>query len=111
MGACSEAQMANLLDNPTLEQSSVVANSRMNRERRCVGANSYTKELGFNPIEFLEARVQQQGRAAWLDLCCGRGRALIDAGCYFVTRDISARVRLVGVDLVPLFEPYPAAMS
>jgi hypothetical protein len=44
------------LNNHQLEQSNAVANSTMNRDRRCVGSNSYTKELGFNPIGFLESR-------------------------------------------------------
>jgi len=35
-----------LLDDTPLERSSVVANSRMNRERGAFGVNSYEKELG-----------------------------------------------------------------
>ena len=49
-----------LLDDKRLESSSVVANSMMNRQRRCLGGNSYQKELSFNPIEFLSARLSQQ---------------------------------------------------
>lgn len=54
-----------LLDDKSLAQSSVVANSTMNRERGLSGANSYTKDLGFSPLEWLEARRP----ARWLDLC------------------------------------------
>jgi hypothetical protein len=68
-----------LLDSNALELSGVVANSAMNRERVCVGKNSYARELSFDPIAFLKSRVETQGQAAWLDLCCGRGRALIEA--------------------------------
>lgn len=62
-----------------LEQSDIVANSRMNRERACVGPNSYAREMGFDPLAFLQTRLCTQERVAWLDLCCGRGRALIQA--------------------------------
>jgi len=74
-----------------LEQSSVVANNAMNRERGLEGVNSYARELGFHP---LKALAPGQG---WLDLCCGSGRALIEAsrkGTY----------DLVGVDLVDYFD-------
>ena len=70
----------NLLDDDSLEQSAVVANCRMNRERVLVGANGYDKELGLNPMTFLRERLASGGQAAWLDLCCGSGKALIEAG-------------------------------
>ena len=62
----------------------------MNRERGLDGVNSYTRELGFHPLETLAPGQ------SWLDLCCGSGRALIEAakiGAY----------TLVGVDLVDYF--------
>jgi hypothetical protein len=40
-----------LLDDTTLAASSVVANSAMNRERQLAGANSYARELGFDPLD------------------------------------------------------------
>ena len=46
-----------LLDDSSLERSSVVANSRMNRERVAVGTNSYEKELGLDPIAVLADRL------------------------------------------------------
>ena len=55
------------MDSRSLEQSPAVANSAMNRERNCVGANSYAKELGFNPLEFLSERLKGRERVAWLD--------------------------------------------
>lgn len=36
-----------------LEQSAVVANCRMNRERELTGSNGYTVEIGFNPLDRL----------------------------------------------------------
>lgn len=84
-----------LLDDNSLAQSSVVANSTMNRERGLSGANSYAKDLGFAPLEWLEGRRP----ALWLDLCCGSGRALIEAAGLCMGQGIE----IVGVDLVGLF--------
>jgi hypothetical protein len=54
-----------LLDDKSLTRSSVVANSTMNRERGLSGANSYTKDLGFAPLAWLEGWRP----ARWLDIC------------------------------------------
>ncbi|WP_231954568.1 class I SAM-dependent methyltransferase [Actinoplanes derwentensis] len=78
-----------LLDDGKLHASSVVANNAMNRERQLTGVNSYAKELGFDPL----TRLTEPG-SAWLDLCCGSGRALTQAAAR------RADVTLVGVDLV-----------
>ena len=77
----------------------------MNRERNLSGVNSYQKDLGFAPLDFLVKKVNEQGTAAWLDLCCGRGRALIQATAALQVHD--GTIKLVGVDLVPLFDPIP----
>jgi hypothetical protein len=45
-----------MLNERSLERSAVVANSRMNRERIDTGVNSYERELGLGPIEFLATR-------------------------------------------------------
>lgn len=95
--------MVKLLDNAALEDSSVVANSLMNRERGCAGGNSYEKELALNPIEFLNQRLQTQSKVSWLDICCGAGKALIEVADYFQTAQLAHRVQLVGVDLVTMF--------
>lgn len=97
--------MSRLLDNAALEWSSVVANSAMNRERGCTGRNSYTKELGLNPLEFLTQKLLRQSQVAWLDICCGRGNALLEAAAYFQTTIWAARVQIVGLDLVSMFTP------
>jgi SAM-dependent methyltransferase len=83
-----------------LEFSAVVANNAMNRERRLSGANSYAKALGFDPYIFLRERRITTGRAAWLDLCCGEGSALIEAAGRFAVENGDAGVCVVGVDLV-----------
>jgi SAM-dependent methyltransferase len=80
-----------LLDGHALSRSSVVANNAMNRERRLTGPNSYAKELGFDPADVLAPGT------AWLDLCCGSGRALVQAA--------RPQVEIVGVDLVDMFVP------
>ncbi len=68
-----------LLNDGLLERSAVVANCRMNRERNLTGSNGYTKEIGFNPIERLIERSGSGRIASWLDMCCGKGHALIQA--------------------------------
>jgi hypothetical protein len=97
-----------LLDDKRLESSSVVANSLMNRQRGCLGGNSYQKELSFNPLEFFSARLSQQQTVCWLDLCCGSAKALIEASRFFHTESLTSRVQITGVDLVSMFDPYPA---
>jgi SAM-dependent methyltransferase len=89
-----------LLDDSALEASPVVANNTMNRERGLSGVNSYAKELGFDPYEYLVAR---EGPKAWLDLCCGSGKALIHAAGRFASEQPDTDVALVGVDLVDHF--------
>jgi SAM-dependent methyltransferase len=98
-----------LLSDDDLERSAVVANCRMNRERDLLGSNGYDRELGFNPLDSLKERTATGHPAAWLDLCCGTGKALIQAA-----RQVSAavpvlRIEIVGVDLVGRFyRPDPA---
>ncbi len=93
-----------LLDDASLEKSEVVANACMNRQRNLDGPNSYEKDLGMAPLEFLKKIVQEQHEASWLDLCCGTGRALIQAAEACHTAGLGGKVKLVGVDLVPLFD-------
>ncbi len=87
-----------LKDDESLERSAVVANCRMNRERDLRGTNGYDRELGFDPLAFLGERQN----AAWLDLCCGKGRALIQASR--IARAEGLAVEIVGVDLVGMFD-------
>jgi trans-aconitate methyltransferase len=98
-----------LLGNNELERSAVVANCRMNRERRLAGSNGYAKELCFNPLDFLKERVALGARAAWLDLCCGTGKALIEAAKRVRADDM--HVEIVGVDLVGMFDTPDAGLG
>ena len=91
-----------LLGDDELERSAVVANCRMNRERNLTGSNGYEKEIGFAPLEFLKARLAPGRTVTWLDLCCGTGRALIEAAEIVHAEDLG--VEIVGVDLVGMFD-------
>ena len=90
-----------LMGDNELERSAVVANSRMNRERNLTGSNGYSKEIGFNPLDFLKERLVPGRSVAWLDLCCGTGKALIEATTIIGTGCMA--IEIVGVDLVGMF--------
>jgi SAM-dependent methyltransferase len=104
-----------LLGDAALEMSAVVANCAMNRERQLSGVNSYARELGFDPLEVITAQVGGSGSApggtaAWLDLCCGSGRALIQAARRAHQAGLAGRVALTGVDLVDAFDVAPGSV-
>jgi SAM-dependent methyltransferase len=77
----------------------------MNRERELFGSNGYGRELGLDPVGFLTERASTGTEIAWLDLCCGSGRALRQAAEVFTKDKVPARI--VGVDLVGYFAPGP----
>lgn len=113
-GVVGAARKPRLVDDATLERSSVVANNAMNRQRGLTGPNGYARELGFDPFDFLAARSGTGGddadadnTVAWLDLCCGSGRALLEAERRFADELPEERVALVGVDLVDHFLARP----
>jgi SAM-dependent methyltransferase len=104
-----------LLGDEALWASDVVANCNMNRLRQLAGPNSYARELGFNPLD--------RPITGWLDLCCGSGRALVEAERHLragpaasaeataeatalapAGAEVAAGVTLVGVDLVDAFD-------
>ena len=97
-----------LLNSQELERSSVVANCTMNRERQLVGVNSYERDLNFDIRAFLQARAEANS-LAWLDLCCGTGRALIEASAELAKSNLIDRVLIEGVDLAGHFDrnPFP----
>jgi SAM-dependent methyltransferase len=86
-------------------RSDIVANRTMNRERGLHGINSYTRELDFDPIALLTATAQARGVAAWLDVCCGEGRALVAAATLLSESYPTLDIRLIGIDLVGPFAP------
>ncbi|MFC7247574.1 class I SAM-dependent methyltransferase [Catellatospora aurea] len=95
-----------LLDDEALERSSVVANNAMNRERGLDGVNSYARDLGLHPLDRLRPRLAEHGAAAWLDLCCGQGRALVEAA-----GQAPDGLEIVGVDLVGHFDQRAYALN
>lgn len=100
-----------LLGDEELERSAVVANCRMNRERNLLGSNGYDRELGFNPLDFLKQRISTGHLVAWLDFCCGTGRALIQAARQVHTEELVSSIEIVGVDLVGMFDPNNSSLS
>ena len=90
-----------LLTDDELERLAIVANCRMNRERNLLGSNGYDRELGFDPVSYLRARASLGRSVTWLDLCCGSGKALIQAAQ--VVQADQLPVQILGVDLVGMF--------
>ena len=93
-----------LLPEDKLIWSPVVANSRMNRERNATGINSYEQVFRFKPQSFLEEKIHQSGKASWLDICCGYGKALVQTTQYFQKKNLQDRISLKGIDLVDNFQ-------
>ena len=93
----------NLIEDGTLEKSSVVANCCMNHERNLHGSNGYDKELRCDPLDVLRSVAAENGQASWLDLCCGTGKALIQATSTLESEGVT--IDIVGVDLAGLFLP------
>ena len=91
------------LSDDALENSHVVANCRMNRERNLTGSNGYSKEIGFNPVEFVRERVSPILKTSWMDLCSGTGKALIQAAKVIQGDGLAEKIEIVGVDLVDMF--------
>ena len=90
-----------LLPDKILEDSPVVANCRMNRERDLRGPNGYDRDLRFDPLAFLKQKSLNQGQASWLDLCCGTGKALMQAAEIVDAEKLP--IQITGVDLVAYF--------
>lgn len=86
----------------TLMWSTVVANCRMNRERGLLGVNSYEKDLKLNILSLLETKSQQKENVYWLDICCGRGKALVEAADSLQKKGIT-NVKIEGWDVAGVF--------
>ena len=74
----------------------------MNRERNLRGSNGYDRDLRFGPLEYVRSVAEVQGNATWLDLCCGTGKALIEAAAEVDKDELS--ISIIGVDLVGMFD-------
>jgi hypothetical protein len=112
VGVSDGQRPVELLDDEELAASAVVANCAMNRERQLSGVNSYAREFGLNPVDVLTMALPDSratgAAAAWLDMCCGTGRALIQAADQLAHVGLADSTELIGVDLVDAFDPAPA---
>jgi len=90
-----------LQSDDALENSPVVANCRMNRERNLHGPNGYDRDLRFDPLAFLKDAANRNGEANWLDLCCGTAKALAEAAEVIDAEGLP--IQITGVDLAGLF--------
>jgi SAM-dependent methyltransferase len=88
--------------------SPVVANCRMNRERGITGVNSYEKELKIDIFALLQAKARQQETVRWMDVCCGSGKALVEATVALHSQGVT-NVALEGWDLAGLFVTPPTS--
>ncbi|MBS1803874.1 MAG: methyltransferase domain-containing protein [Acidobacteria bacterium] len=104
-----DLQTAALLNFAELERSETVANACMNRERNLRGPNSYQRDLKFDVMEYLTSAARRNGEASWLDICCGAGRALIEAAAEI--HKSKYRIKLTGVDLIPIFLSIPEGIQ
>src|SRR5262245_64227080 len=95
-----------LLDLQTLKRSSVVANCTMNRERQLTGSNSYERELRFDILTFLRNRLTADS-TRWADLCCGTGRALVEAITKLKSTTDPPNINIEGIDLAGVFHQNP----
>ena len=95
--------MIRFVSDKALELSSVVANCAMNRERSLNGSNGYGRELGVDVLAFLVGCLEKAPTVRWLDLCCGSGRALLEAADRLEGLGLGERAEIIGVDLVDHF--------
>jgi len=102
--------MKKLINREKLLKSGVVANNRMNRGRGCLGKNSYQKDLSFDAVEFLKERLTTRKSAAWLDIACGEGRALIEAAkiltAFEQAENFPLDLQITGIDLAGMFSEF-----
>lgn len=96
----------NLLKENKLIWSTTVANCNMNRKRNLLGVNSYEKDIDFNVLDFIYARIDKGEKVNWIDICCGEGKALIQANYELLKKGIGDNVELEGMDLVDMFDEY-----
>lgn len=100
-----------LLQEKVLILSAVVANNRMNRERNAGGINSYEKDIYFHPGPYLKDHIRRFGQVRWLDLCCGKGKALLQCALELADAGFQHQAALKGIDLIDGFQPMPPGIS
>lgn len=83
----------------------------MNRERNCFGGNSYEKELSFDILKHLKSRMKTEKQVAWLDVCCGQGKALIEASEFLAKQNLHSNIKITGIDLVGMFQKFSPELN
>ena len=100
-------ESVNLLDDDALHMSPVVANCTMNRERQLSGSNGYSFELKFDVASSLVSQLEVRPMK-WLDVCCGTGRALIEAMQLTGAPGVLNQLEITGIDLAGHFRSHNA---
>lgn len=108
--AANPATAPLLLQPEALIHSPVVSNSTMHRDRGLWGRSGYYGELNLPILELLREAARARGSAAWLDLCCGSGWALLQAAERLAEGEFGGRILVTGVDLMPHFVDTPGAL-
>jgi len=80
----------------------------MNRERNAAGINSYEKDIYLSPVEVISKSLKTKNTFTWLDICCGRGKALIQTAQHVSKLFPSKQITFTGIDLIDMFDPIPA---
>ena len=83
----------------------------MNRTRNASGINSYEQDFNFKPQQYLQAIIEENGHASWLDLCCGHGNALQQTADFFYKTGQQQMVYLKGIDLIDTFPATPSNIT
>ncbi len=83
----------------------------MNRERRASGINSYEHEIYFKPEQFLRTCIGRTGQGKWLDLCCGKGNALMQCAVDLAEHELQNKAVLKGIDLIDEFQLIPPSIT
>jgi hypothetical protein len=96
-----------LLGDELLARSEVVVNAEMKRGRGLAGRSSSSRELRVDLPDLLFRAVLRGAGLAWLDPCCGEGRALVEAARLLASGERRGEVPIVGVDLVAPAAPAP----
>ena len=55
--------------------------------------------------DHLEQKIKEFGSASWLDICCGKGNALIQTAEYLSQKGLLIKTKLQGIDLLDFFAP------
>jgi SAM-dependent methyltransferase len=75
-------------------------------QRQLSGSNSYERELRFDILTFLRNRLSADS-TIWADVCCGTGRALVEAITKLRCTADAPKIKIEGIDLAGIFQQNP----